>query len=35
MERRRVPIERMRFSALGQLRHGTGPLSLEPVEAVS
>jgi len=35
MERRKVPIERMRFAALGQLRHGIGSLGLEPVEAVS
>jgi hypothetical protein len=34
MERRMVPIERVRFAALSQLRHGTGSLGLEPTESV-
>jgi hypothetical protein len=35
MERRKVPTERMRFAALGQLRYGIGSLGLEAVKAVS
>jgi hypothetical protein len=34
MERRMVPIERMRFAAIGEHRHGIGILGLERLDAV-